>query len=315
MTTTKTFIRGEIGPDERFFLVAQQKCGSGFDAKILNYYSVKRNKKVAFTTYKDGGEPMYFSGSVKKGMLFLYINGNLKTQEGLTIAPMRNVDNSAIYAGMWYKITTNNQPVNWSFLTPTPCIGSSLVGNSEFGYLTTYESSMSSKPDDACYCILPEFFHDASGKRYLTIEILRQKVINRSELRGFTLSYRGSEEWFEYPRWDEPQYSTGKITRGGPKRGNGRVEKPQSKRAMSFTDLKNDRKPRETTTLPFPLSFFSRDQSPPADDSGGSNDGGAWFFWIGLITGMILVSVIIGLVYLLFSPRPQMTPLQEIKSS
>lgn len=316
MTTTKSFIRGLIGENERFFIVAQCGHNKSFNAKNVNYYSVNRDRKICFTPSKNGGDPLFFTAIAKGGYLNLYVNGNLKTQDPLKITPMRNVDNSCLYAGMWYKITTNERwnlsPVAWDFLTPNFLSVSSLVGNPDYGYFAISESSSGMKPGDVCYCFLPEFFRDEKGVRCSTFDFFKKKILDNSPVTGFTISHSGNN-WFEYPKWNEPQYSTGKISRGGPKKGLGKVEKPASKKHLTFSDLKNEKTSRgepSTGGFSFPFSFFTRDASDTSNvptsnkvsgNNGGSGDDSS--FWWGMITGMIVVVILILIIYMVFGKR------------
>ena len=69
---TRTFVRGEIKEGEKFFIVLQEDHyinNSPWNSTIINYYSIRRDDAIAFTSYKDGGEPLFFTAKVKDGKI------------------------------------------------------------------------------------------------------------------------------------------------------------------------------------------------------------------------------------------------------
>jgi hypothetical protein len=303
--TTKTFIRGKIDEDERFFIVAQTSLfPKKWNSEILNYYTVRRGKLICFSSYKDNQSPLYFTAKVKKGgKLSLYVNGALKTLEPLQINQTRNIDIGSIYSGTWYKITLgekySHSPVPWSFLQSyidSKNKNSCILGNYETGYLSLTDSDKGVYPEkEINYCFLPEFFIDEKGKKHKTFDVFLKKFSERNTLRGFTLSSK-DKIWYEYPRWQDTK------PKGGPQKGTGIVVKPKTSRNIgTFSDLKKDSEKqkrdinsnKENGTF-FKFPFQSRGGLPPTEPP---NDNA---FLIGFICGIIVVFIVMIIIYSIY---------------
>lgn len=316
--STRTFVRGEIGEDERFFIIAQSKIDKTLNSDILNYVIVKKsipsgpqtlrqtskNKNyVCFSSYHGEQEPLYFTGTMKNLQLNLYWNGK-HLVKGVKANNLRKVPPNSIYAGCWYGLSIENDgktiPVNWYFFQGITSSSKKdlMVGNYMTGYMTLTSSSRLARypEEEVRYCFLPEYFKDESGLKHKTFDVFMNNFKNGFTVRGFTMSEK-SRGWYEYPT----NYSG--IPIGAPRKGTEIVKKNSRSNYGSFGDLKDEIKTekkasRSTAPPPQKQPSWSRMFFPQNSGGGGGGDN---YFMIGLVCGVILTLVVISLVYILFS--------------
>lgn len=282
---TKTFIRGKIEKGEKFFILAQTEYFPNRfsqNSVVINYVSSKRDGFVTFTSLYGEKNPLYFNHSVKKGGLYLSVDGKNITKYPIKFSPGRNVDTTSLYSGVWYHLYLEPtfESVPWDILgvhlKDVSSTNEELIGTPNNGYMTKKESLFRNRPTkETKYCFIPEKYLSTCGVEMKGFESLKKWILLTSDfesVRGYTLSSE-FKEWFEYPSNAQPQFITGKVKRGGPIK-----EKPKKREVQ--------KKKRSFTYSDYDI-----------EDSGEGSD--YYFLMIGLILGLSIALLIGFVVYLL----------------
>lgn len=284
---TKTFVRGKIDAKEKFFILAQTEyfpSRYSQNSVVINYISTKRDGYVTFTSLYNEKSPLYFNYTIKKGGIYLSVDGNNITKYPIRFKPGRNVDLSSLYAGVWYSLYLEPtfESVPWDilgvYLQNISPDNQELIGGPFNGYMTRNESVFRNLPNGSTkYCFVPEKYFSLCGNEMNGFNSLKKWITlteNFDSVKGFTKNHE-DREWFEYPTHSQPQYITGAIKRGGPVKGIPKKEITKRKRNFVSDNYDDD--------------YFTTDDR---------NDN--YFLMMGFIVGLLL-AFLIGLIVYLFT--------------
>lgn len=343
---TKTFVRGEIKEDERFFIVLQEEFAnnnSNWSNNIINYYSVSRNNNISFVSGVDSGEPLYFTAKLKNKKIKLRIMGeDISPAREIIFSSSKNLEENKIFAGVWCVLFFEKdiEHVPWGIISPEERYLSdknNLKGSNINGYFTKIEGNKSrrlSGERQYRYCFVPEFYKINDTKKK-SFPIFKEWVIHPDiSYRGFTLS-ENDNEWYEYSSPDR-SIGPGKVRPG--KAGTNKISS-KKRELKTFSDLENEKKNDRTPLEKF-LSLFTttntRDNgnnssteefipvndrnfknttpSTNNDSDGGSTSGGGVLFFIFAFLLGCLITLIISYFILSASSGRSEVKSQKIKS-
>ncbi len=268
---TKTFIRGEIKEGEKFFIVLQEDHylnNSSWNSIIINYYSVRKDDAIAFTSCKDGGDPLLFTAKIKDGKIKFYVEDEPISKYNICISSNKSQDHNSLYGGMWYSLfyEKDSKQIPWNVLsldTKEIDVKNNLIGSNINGFFTKREGKVERKLDGTTnfrYTLIPEHYSSfEDGKIKKSFQSFKEWVIRPlSSTKGFSLS-ENDKEWYDYSFSENNKPQKLKKGRGGWVTS----QKKEKNRNLSFSDLeKEERKNAEKrgpTALDKFFSFFTRD--------------------------------------------------------
>lgn len=109
MNSDSFFIRGNIKPKDKFFLVITYLD----KGKWYLAHSQFKDNSLIFSSLNN--KPLYFTANVKNNILELYWKDKLATDSVLVLHPCRDVG-PELYSGLWYGITSNSNSLHWNII-------------------------------------------------------------------------------------------------------------------------------------------------------------------------------------------------------
>lgn len=266
---TRTFVRGEIKEGEKFFIVLQEDHyinNSPWNSTIINYYSIRRDDAIAFTSYKDGSEPLFFTAKVKDGKIKLFVEDEPISKYNMKVSSNRAENYDSLYSGMWYSLVYEKdlKQIPWNILSlegKELDVKANLIGSPINGYFTKREGKNERKLDGSTsfrYALIPEMFTPLDEKKSRkSFQTFKEWVLRPlSYPKGFSIS-ENEKEWYDYE-------ISGRNIPHKVKRGKDKwvSSNKRNSRNISFSDLekeekRNERRPPNAIDKFF--SFFTRD--------------------------------------------------------